>query len=366
MSSHKPLNSIGVTRRDLIKLPVAAAAASLAVPWLGSLAAEAKGDAKCGGLRVAPRYYPRKHFTPQIDLRGKLAVVTGASRGIGRAIGEALKAQGADVIGTSRDPYGVADPPDFPLLPLDIANPASLVDFPNQLAANLVFQYHQGRVAILANNAARFVAGQIVPLPPTDFSFYLAQRDVGLRTLYSGHVMLTNIILPLMPQQGYSRIIFTLSVEAYLTFSLLPVGSLGDVYPSGKAALRCYANNLDQALRLGGSSIRVSTVNPYAVNTKLLEHPNPIYTQPVNSSGLSDNDPAFNDAITWLRGLLANGLPVSMAGEAYVQLLTMADPEQNVVVASPHGPLATRGGNALIEPHFLGENMASAFPLTCS
>jgi NAD(P)-dependent dehydrogenase (short-subunit alcohol dehydrogenase family) len=60
----------------------------------------------------------------------------------------------------------------------------------------------RGRVDILANNAGRFVLGEIVPLPPTDFSFYLAQRDLGLRTVYFGHVMVTNAMLPLMSQQG--------------------------------------------------------------------------------------------------------------------------------------------------------------------
>jgi hypothetical protein len=138
-----------------------------------------------------------------------------------------------------------------------------------------------------------------------------------------------------------------------------------DVYPSAKVALRFYANNLDMAFRQAGSSNRVSTVNPYLVSTGLLEHPNPIYTQPVNRDGLSDTDEVFNDAITLLRQLTANGLPPAMVGEAYAQLLTMEDPDQNVVVASPHEPWATKGGNALIEGLILAENRVSAVPFTC-
>src|SRR5262245_27454234 len=52
-----------------------------------------KGKAKAAGdsadrvhLKVDPRYYPLEHFRPDIDLTGKLAVVTGASRGNGLAI----------------------------------------------------------------------------------------------------------------------------------------------------------------------------------------------------------------------------------------------------------------------------------------
>jgi NAD(P)-dependent dehydrogenase (short-subunit alcohol dehydrogenase family) len=305
-----------------------------------------------------------RRFNPQINLSGKLAIITGASRGIGRAIGEALTALGVAVIGTSRNPAGVPNPPAFPLLPLDIANPASVLAFPAALAAHPTFQ-QRGQVDILANNAARFVLGQIIPLPPTDFGFYLAQRDLAVRTLYFGHVMMTNVMLPLMPQQGYSRILFTASIASYYTGATLAGGSGLDAYNSGKAALRGYANNLGAALREGGSSIRVSTVNPYIVNTALPAHPNPIYTQPVNGNGLSDTDPLFNSGITLIRQLTANGLPPSMVGETYAQLLRMNEPEPNVVVASPREPLATQGGNAIIEPAIISENQISAVPFKC-
>jgi hypothetical protein len=176
--------------------------------------------------------------------------------------------------------------------------------------------------------------------------------------------MVTNALLPLMPTQGYSRILFTVSISGYITAALLPVGSFQDVYASGKMALRAYANNLDGAFGLVGLSIRVSTINPYFVNTLGLTHPNPIYTQPVGGDGLSGGDGVFNEAITFLRGLQANGLPPSMVGEACAQLLGMESPDQNIVVASPHGDLAEQGANHLIEPEILAENSVSAVPFT--
>lgn len=355
----------GGTRRDFIRAPLALGAGSIVAPsLLGGLAIKAKADGERNDLRIAPRYYPLAHFEPQIDLSGKLAVITGASRGNGRAIGDALTALGIDVIGTSRNPAGVPNPPSFPLLTLDIADPASVLAFVGALQAHPLFQ-QRGRVDILANNAGRFVLGEIVPLPPTDFSFYLAQRDLGLRTVYFGHVMVTNAMLPLMPQQGYSRIIFTASIGSYVTGGTLPAESFVDTYTSGKFALRVYANNLDSALRAAGSSIRVSTVNPYAINTALAQYPHPVYTQPVNGSGLSDSDPAFNSLATYLVQLLANGLPPSMVGDTYAQLLGMTDPEQNVVVGSPREPLASKGGNALVEQELFAENQISAVPFAC-
>jgi NAD(P)-dependent dehydrogenase (short-subunit alcohol dehydrogenase family) len=172
-------------------------------------------------------------------------------------------------------------------------------------------------------------------------------------------------MLPLMPQQGYSRIIFTASIASYTTGATLPAESFVDTYNSGKAALRVYANNLDSALRAAGSSIRVATVNPYAMNTALAQYPHPVYTQPVNSSGSSQTDPVFNSFLSALIQLLANGLPPSMVGETYAQLLSMTDPEQNVVVGSAREPLATKGGNALIEQQLFAENQISAVPFEC-
>src|SRR5258707_7859018 len=200
------------TRRDFIRKPLALAVGSIVVPsWLGSLVANAKADGHGNDVTIAPRYYPLRHFNPEIGLTGKLAVITGASRGNGRTIGEALIAHGVDVIGTSRDPASVPNPPAYPLLALDITDPGSVFAFVAALQAHPLFHQH-GRVDILVNNAGRFVLGQIVPLPPTDSSFYLAQRDLGIRTLYSGPVMVTNVMLPLMPQQGYARIIVTGSI----------------------------------------------------------------------------------------------------------------------------------------------------------
>src|SRR5215472_12429821 len=190
---HEPSKWLDGTRRDFIKKPLALAAGSIVMPsWLGSLMAESKGHGDGDSVTIAPRFYPRNHFRPEIDLTGKLALVTGASRGNGRAIAEALTSLGVDVIGTSRDPADVPNPPAYPLLALDITDPGSVFAFVATLQAHPLFQQH-GRVDILVNNGGRFVLGQIVPLPPTDFSFYLAQRDLGIRTLYSGHVMVTNV-----------------------------------------------------------------------------------------------------------------------------------------------------------------------------
>src|SRR2546430_16298238 len=118
-------------------------------------------------------------------------------------------------------------PPRSTLFPYTTLFRSSVFAFAAALQSHPLFQQH-GRVDILVNNAGRFVLGQIIPLPPTDFSFYLAQRDLGIRTVYSGHVMMTNVMLPLMPQQGYARIIFTVSIASYATAGASPFASFFD------------------------------------------------------------------------------------------------------------------------------------------
>ena len=363
----QPAKALRISRRNLLKTtPLALAAGSMAVPpLLASLAGESNAQVNSGNLHLEPKYYPLSNFTPEINLQGKLAIVTGASRGNGRAVGEALAALGVNVIGTSRNPAGVPNPPAFPLLALDIADAKSIFAFRKALFSHPTF-LQRGKVDILVNNAGRNVLGRITPpSSPKDLGFFLKQRDLGFRTLYSGHVMMTNTMLPLMSQNQYARIIFTVSVTSYFSGAAIAAGSYTDVYFSSKNALRVYANNLATALRASGSIVRVSTVNPYSINTKLAEHPNPIYTQPVNNLGLSDTDPAFNEVVTLTRQLLANALPTSMVGQTYAQLLSMAEPERNVVVASPQEPFATQGANAIVEGLIIAENQISAVPFGC-
>jgi NAD(P)-dependent dehydrogenase (short-subunit alcohol dehydrogenase family) len=160
----------------------------------------------------------------------------------------------------------------------------------------------------------------------------------------------------------YSRIIFTISSVSYLTGFAQPGGTYMDVYNSGKAALRSFANCLAAAFRDAQSSIRISCVHPYAMHTELAIHPHPVYTQPVDANGLSTTDPFFNAVANGFRQALANALPPSMVGDTYAQLLQMTEPALNVVVGSPHKPLATQGGNVLIEQGMLDENQVSALP----
>lgn len=357
----------GLSRRDLIRVGGLAAAAGVggAIP----MAAAADGNRHRCRTTLFPKYFPRRRFTPQIDIAGKFAVITGASRGIGRATAEELVARGVTVIGTSRDVGNVPNPPtSFDLLDLDVTSDASVNAF---VSALLAHPDYPGEVDILINNAARFVIGTIIPPPiaPDPTGFFLDQTELGMETVYRGHVRVTKRLLPHMPQVGYSRLLFTVSSAAYGTGGTEEGEALGqsffNVYYSGKRALLAYANNLRAFLEVSGSATKVSTVNPYAINTALAEGLNPVYTEPVDASGNAPFNPFLQAVLDGTRVLLQHGLPASWVGETYAQLLSMSEPVPNVVVGSRQEPFATMGATEVIEGVALAENRQSAVRFGC-
>lgn len=351
-------NSPKLSRRRLIQVPAALAAASAAS--VAGSAGTATAEGALVPAKLDPVYYPLTSFTPQVDLRGKTAVVTGASRGIGRAIAEALHSLGVEVHGTSRNWSRVPNPPAYRTLTLDITSDASV----NQFAGDLTSRLGGRRLDILINNAGRAVIGGHVP-PAGGEALYLTNNKLALETLYHGHIRVTTKLLPLLPEVGYGRILFTISVAAYevggvATDTISPFIS---TYISGKRALLSYANNLRATLRTS-SPIEVSTVNPYAVRTTLCEHPNPIYLETVNDSGMAPGLPTspMNLALTALRATLRepNGMPPEFVAKAYVQLLQSFAPPPNVVGGSPAPPYSVQGLNAIIDAQLLAENLESA------
>ncbi|MDH5676646.1 MAG: SDR family NAD(P)-dependent oxidoreductase [Myxococcales bacterium] len=298
---------------------------------------------------------------PEISLGGKVAVITGASRGIGLATGRALQAQGVTVIGTSRLPAYYSGHP-FPLLTLDVADPASVDAFASQLVAML-----DGRsIDILINNAGRLVVGTAIPIAPQLAPLFESQAQLAMETLHVGHVRVTNRLLPLMSQSDYSRLLFTASVAGTLTggsdLSEANGISFLSTYNSGKRALLAYANSLGMFLKVSGSPIQVSTVNPMFIRTTLADRLNPIFLEPVDTEGNSQNPylQAFLDA---MRAITAAALPASFVAETYAQLLQMNAPLPNVVTGSTLEPYASQCGSALIESVWLAENAQAPAPL---
>src|SRR5581483_5439325 len=112
---------------------------------------------------------------PEFDLTGKVAIITGTSRGLGQYFGRALARAGADLVVTSRDPATLAN---FQkeiaalgrrVLPLalDVRNEESIRRMADAAAA------HYGRIDILVNNAGLNVRKPAVEITWDDWNLVL-------------------------------------------------------------------------------------------------------------------------------------------------------------------------------------------------
>lgn len=118
----------------------------------------------------------------------RVAVVTGASRGIGRAIAKELAARGLRVIATSRDAVRgkkSADELGLPFFPLDVTSPESVEAFARHLERT------EGGLDILIDNAGVALDG---------FDAEVAERTLEVN--YRGAVRTTERLLPLMRRGG--------------------------------------------------------------------------------------------------------------------------------------------------------------------
>jgi NAD(P)-dependent dehydrogenase (short-subunit alcohol dehydrogenase family) len=179
-------------------------------------------------------------------MRSKVALVTGASSGIGEATAERLAAAGYKVFGTSRR-AAPAGPRSFEMLTLDVTSDRSVE------AAVAEVMRSAGRIDVLVNNAGFGVA----PAGAEESSIEQAQSIFD--TNFFGIVRMTRAVVPHMRQQGGGRII---NIGSVLGFLPMPYGAL---YAATKHAIEGYSESLDHELRTRG--IRVSVIEPAYTKT---------------------------------------------------------------------------------------------------
>jgi NAD(P)-dependent dehydrogenase (short-subunit alcohol dehydrogenase family) len=176
----------------------------------------------------------------------KIALVTGASSGIGQATAELLAKAGYTVYGTSRR-GGDARGRLFEMLALDVTSDESV-----GAAVEQVMQ-REGRIDLLVNNAGFGVA----PAGAEESSIEQAQSIFD--TNFFGIVRMTRAVVPHMRKQGAGRII---NIGSVLGLLPMPYGAL---YAATKHAIEGYSESLDHELRTRG--IRVSVIEPAYTKT---------------------------------------------------------------------------------------------------
>lgn len=173
-------------------------------------------------------------------LAGKVAVVTGASRGLGRAIAEGLEASGAGVARVARSAEYRCDV----TLPDEVANLRQRVE------------EELGTPQILVNAAGVF--GPIAPLLRAEPERWIETIAIDL----VGPYLMCRMFAPSMVAAGWGRIINVTSAA-----SLHPPGRLGSAYATAKAALNHLTRHL--ASELDGSGVTANVIHPGDVKTDM-------------------------------------------------------------------------------------------------
>jgi NAD(P)-dependent dehydrogenase (short-subunit alcohol dehydrogenase family) len=193
-----------------------------------------------------------------LGLVGKRAIVTGGSRGIGKAIARALAAEGCDVViaarsqgpldETARDIAAASGRRIVPIA-TDTGNQESV----QAMAARTVAEL--GGVDILVNSAAK-PAGQAAPPKFAEVSDELFWEDVNVKVL--GYLRCAQAVAPSMVAQGWGRIIDISGLNARSAGSV--IGSIRNV------AVAAMTKNL--ADELGPHGVNVVVVHPGLTRTE--------------------------------------------------------------------------------------------------
>ena len=201
---------------------------------------------------------------PTGRMQGRVAVITGASGGIGSATAERFVAEGAQVIAADIDDERGAELADalgdrVSFAHCDVADPAQVRAVVDEAVAE------HGRIDVMFNNAATSTGGYVADLDLDGF-------DRSMKVMLSGPLYGMQAALPHMARQGGGSIVSTSSVYGLIA------SPANAPYCSAKAALLSLTRVA--AVEYGRLGIRVNAICPGVVDTPMWEQ--------VKSIGLID------------------------------------------------------------------------------
>ncbi|MCW5516188.1 glucose 1-dehydrogenase [Muriicola sp. Z0-33] len=198
-------------------------------------------------------------ITSRFNLNGKVAIITGSSKGIGKSIARGLAENGAKVVISSRKQEAVdAVAAEFKNAGLEATGIQCHIGDAEQrkrLIDKTLETY--GSIDILVNNAA--INPYYGPLEGSDELVFDKIMEVNVKAPW----ILSNLALPHMKQQGAGSIINISSVEG-----LRPGFGLG-LYSATKSALIMLTKN--QAKEWGRHGVRANVICPGLIKTKFSE-----------------------------------------------------------------------------------------------
>ncbi|HSK89855.1 MAG TPA: SDR family NAD(P)-dependent oxidoreductase [Euzebyales bacterium] len=210
----------------------------------------------------------------------RVALITGANKGIGRAAAEQLAALGVTVLIGARDPRRgeaaaaaiQAAGGDAHAVPLDVTDPTTI----REAAAEIEERF--GHVDVLINNAGITGSGQVSPEDALDQVPSSVDLDM-VRTVFEtnvfGVIAVTNAMLPLLLRSPAPRIVNVSSSAGSLTIASDPDGPMAGLptsaaYTPSKTALNALTVQYANELRKTG--ILVNSADPGFVDTDINSH----------------------------------------------------------------------------------------------
>jgi NAD(P)-dependent dehydrogenase (short-subunit alcohol dehydrogenase family) len=186
-----------------------------------------------------------------LELSEKIAVVTGASKGIGLAVTQELAAEGATVVAGARTTDTLAAIDGVTPVAVDLADP----DGPARLIGEAIERH--GRVDVLVNNvgAAHVRLEGFLAVSDADF-------EASMQMNFFSALRASRAALADMVGRGDGAIVNVASINSFLE----PDGGVID-YGAAKAALVNVAKSLSQ--EFGSRGIRITSVSPGPVATDL-------------------------------------------------------------------------------------------------
>ena len=233
-----------------------------------------------------------------------VALVTGASSGVGRATAAALAARGHRVFGTSRNPSGDAAP-GVPMLSLDVRDDTSVA------ACVAAVTARAGRIDLLVNNAGFEQAGALEELS-------LEEARAQFETNFFGVVRMVKEVLPIMRGQRSGRIINVSSLTGLAATPFM------GIYSASKFALEGYSEALRHELRPLG--IHVSMVEPSFLKTSMMQN------RKVAARTIADYDRWRQRAYDAIRGYEEKGPPAEVVADAIAAVAASPRPRLRYLV----------------------------------
>lgn len=195
----------------------------------------------------------------------RVALVTGANRGLGLEACRHLGRQGYQVILTARDPEAGAaaasalrdEEMDVGFRPLDVTDHYQVADLVADLAED------PGRIDVLIANAGIFPEGAAYPDVTAALDVDMDTVRLTLETNTLGHMALCQQVIPIMRGHGYGRIAILSSVSGRLSDMGGGMAGYRISHVANNALARIFAAETE------GENIKVNTVCPFWVKTRM-------------------------------------------------------------------------------------------------